>query len=139
VLTRLYRLLESARTELTVPQYRVLAAIADGGGRSARLAERLAMRAPTLTAIADALVNAGYVTRESEPGDRRVVKLSATEAGRAALGRADLCFVDRLAPVLAEIDHADRFLSDLVAVGAALDARQARKMSQRTAAPEVNA
>ena len=85
VLARLHRLLESVDSGLTLPQYRVLAALAQGGVRSAHLAERLAVRRPTLTAIADGLVAAGYAERESEAGDRRVVRLIATDAGRAIL------------------------------------------------------
>jgi DNA-binding MarR family transcriptional regulator len=128
VLARLYRILESVDSGLTLPQYRVLAALAQGGVRSAHLAERLAVRGPTLTAIADGLVSAGYATRESEPGDRRVVRLHATDAGKAALHRADLCYLDRLGPVLAEIEHGDRFVADLAAVGAALDERLKAKL-----------
>jgi DNA-binding MarR family transcriptional regulator len=123
VLARLYRLLESVDSGLTLPQYRVLAALAQGGVRSAHLAERLAVRGPTLTAIADALVNAGYATRESEPGDRRVVKLHATDAGLAALKHADECYLGKIGPLLDEIADGDHFVADLVAVGVALDER----------------
>lgn len=138
VLARLYRTLESVDSGLTLPQYRVLAALAQGGVRSAHLAERLAVRGPTLTAIADGLVNIGYATREGEPGDRRVVKLHATEAGQAALHHADLCYLGKLAPVLAEIEHADRFVADLVAVGGVLDERLKTKLPQKDPT-EVNA
>jgi DNA-binding MarR family transcriptional regulator len=123
VLARLYRLLESVDSGLTLPQYRVLAALAQGGVRSAHLAERLAVRGPTLTAIADALVNAGYATRESEPGDRRVVKLHATDAGLSALSHADECYLAKIGPLLDEIADGDGFVAELVAVGIALDER----------------
>ena len=103
VLARLHRLLESVDSGLTLPQYRVLAGVDQGGVRSAHLAERLAVRRPTLTAIADGLVAAGYAARESEPGDRRVVRLHATDAGRAALRRADEAYSRRLGPLLDEI------------------------------------
>lgn len=122
-LARLSRLLESVDAGLTLPQYRVLAALTYGGVRSAHLAARLAVRKPTLTAIADALVAAGYATRESEPGDRRVVRLQVTPAGEAALAAADERYVARLAPLIDEIGYPDRFLTDLIDVGTALDAR----------------
>lgn len=128
VLARLHRLLESVDSGLTLPQYRVLAAIAQGGVRSANLAERLAVRKPTLTAIADGLVAAGYATREGEPGDRRVVRLRATEAGHAALDHADECLLARLDPLLDEIGHPHRFVADLLSVGAALDERLRAKL-----------
>ena len=71
-----------------------------GGERSARLAERLAVAKPTLTATADGLVAAGYAQREAEPGDRRVVRLCLTAAGRDALERADAAYADWLGPLL---------------------------------------
>jgi DNA-binding MarR family transcriptional regulator len=123
VLVRLHRILERADAGLTVPQYRVLAAIAQGGVRSAHLAERLAVRRPTLTVIADGLVTAGYACRESEAGDRRVVRLHATDAGRAALARADEALADRFDRILAEIPHPDRLVVGLLTIGDALDAR----------------
>jgi DNA-binding MarR family transcriptional regulator len=123
VLARLQRMLEVADSGLTVPQYRVLAAIASGGVRSAHLAERLAVRRPTLTAIADGLVAAGYACRESEAGDRRVVRLHATDAGRDALARADDAYLTRFDRLLAEIPNPGRLVDDLLSVGAALDAR----------------
>jgi DNA-binding MarR family transcriptional regulator len=129
VLARLYRLIESVDAGLTLPQYRVLAALSQGGVRSAHLAERLAVRGPTLTAIADALVAAGLAARESEPGDRRVVRLCATGAGEAALRHADQCYLAKLEPVLDAVDHKDRLVKDLVAVGAVLDERLRAKVS----------
>jgi DNA-binding MarR family transcriptional regulator len=122
-LARLSRLLESVDAGLTLPQYRVLAALTQGGDRSAHLAARIAVRKPTLTVIADALVAAGYATRKSEPGDRRVVRLHVTPAGQAALATADERYVARLASLLAEIGYPDRFVADLIDIGAALDAR----------------
>jgi DNA-binding MarR family transcriptional regulator len=126
VLARLSRVLESADAELTVPQYRMLSALSEGGLRSARLAERLAVRKPTVTALADAMIAAGYVARESEAGDRRIVRLSLTEAGQEALERADAAYLARLEPLLAGVPDQEAFLGSLRAVGEALDARLAR-------------
>jgi DNA-binding MarR family transcriptional regulator len=101
------------------------------------LAERLAVRRPTLTAIADGLVAAGYAVRGSEPGDRRVVQLQVTDAGRAALRRADQAYVAKLGPLFDEI-AGDRLVADLIAIGDVLDDRIRRKItvpvSQATAA-----
>src|SRR5256885_4744493 len=82
------RMLNCADAGLTTPQYRMLTALSEGGQRSARLAERLAVRKPTVTALADGLIAAGYAVREGEPGDRRIVRLCLTEAGAEALRRA---------------------------------------------------
>lgn len=123
VLARLHRILEATDSGLTVPQYRVLAAIAQGGVRSANLAEQLAVRRPTLTAIADGLVAAGYARRAGEAGDRRVVMLHATDEGRAVLALADHAFVERFRRLLRDMSEAPQFIDDLNAVGEALDAR----------------
>src|ERR1700678_3580731 len=85
---RLFRALERVDTGLTPQQYRILKLAGAGGERSARLAERLGGAKPPPTATADGLVAAGYAQREAEAGDRRVVRLSLTPAGRTGLGGA---------------------------------------------------
>lgn len=98
-LLRLYRSLERVDTGLTPQQYRILKAASGSGERSARLAEKLAVARPTVTSVADSLVNAGLAVREAEPGDRRVVRLCLTRAGREAVARADKAYaawLDRL-------------------------------------------
>jgi DNA-binding MarR family transcriptional regulator len=124
-LTRLHRLLDCADAGLTLPQYRVLGALSAGGRRSAGLADELAVRKPTLTAVADGLIAAGYAVRESEPGDRRIVRLCLTPAGRAALQRADAVYRERLAVLLGGLPDVRGFIEALLAVGEVLDRRGA--------------
>src|SRR6202167_3682022 len=81
---RLFRALERVDTGLTPQQYRILKLAGAGGERSARLAERLAVAKPTLTATADGLVAAGYAQREAEAGGRRGGRRRLAAAGRAA-------------------------------------------------------
>jgi DNA-binding MarR family transcriptional regulator len=120
-LARLSRLLEAADAGVTLPQYRMLATLNEGGFRSARLAERLAIRKPTATALADGLVAAGYAERESEDGDRRIVRLRITDGGREALAKAATVYRERLRPLLDELPDEQRFLTDLQRLGSALD------------------
>ena len=49
------------------------------------LAERLHRTRPTVTVLVDKLAALGYVTREQDPGDRRVTWVRLTDAGRALL------------------------------------------------------
>src|SRR5690348_605089 len=119
-LARLSRLLEAADAGVTLPQYRMLATLNEGGVRSARLAQRLAIRKPTATALADGLVGAGFAERESEDGDRRIVRLRITDNGRAALEKAAVVYRERLRPLLDELPDEARFLADLRRIGAAL-------------------
>jgi DNA-binding MarR family transcriptional regulator len=129
VLVRLQRLLERADAGLTLPQYRVLALVAHGDERSARLAEQLAVRKPTMTAVVDGLVAAGHLRRVAIPGDRRGLGLNLTPQGRAALGRADEAFRARLEPVLLDTEDPERLLGLLLDLGRALDARHRAAMA----------
>ncbi len=127
ILLRLFRALERVGTDLTPQQYRILKLAGAGGERSAKLAERLAVAKPTLTAIADGLVAAGYARRETEPGDRRVVRLCLTDAGRDALDRADEAYGQWLDQLLAETAEPDQVVLALDALNEAMDkVRRAR-------------
>jgi DNA-binding MarR family transcriptional regulator len=127
VLLRLFRALERVDTDLTPQQYRILKLAGAGGERSAKLAERLAVAKPTLTATADGLVAAGYARRDAEPGDRRVVRLCLTAAGREALDRADAAYTSWLDQLLAETGEPNQVLHALDALEQAMDeAKRAR-------------
>lgn len=102
VLVRLRRSLERVDTGLSLPQYQLLSMVRSGGERSARLADKLSVRKPTLTAAADALVAAGLLEREADPGDRRVVRVRITEAGLAAVRSAEEQLAAALAPLFAD-------------------------------------
>lgn len=82
------RLLRTLRREddgsgLSAPRLSALSVVAFGGPLSlAELAKAEQVRPPTMSRIVDALVAAGLVTRETDPGDRRSVRISVTPAGR---------------------------------------------------------
>jgi DNA-binding MarR family transcriptional regulator len=127
ILLRLFRALERVDTGLTPQQYRILKLAGAGGERSAKLAERLAVAKPTLTATADGLVAAGYARRDAEPGDRRVVRLCLTAAGRDAVDRADAAYARWLDQLLAGTGQGDQVLHALDVLNQALDeVRRAR-------------
>ena len=127
VILRLFRGLECVDAGLTPSQYRIMKLAGAGGERSTRLAQRLAVAKPTLTATADGLVAAGYACRAAEPGDRRVVRLSLTPAGRAALDRADTAYADWLGPLLDATGDPGAVLDALGLLGSAMtEARRAR-------------
>ncbi len=128
VVLRLFRGLECVDTGLTPSQYRIMKMASAGGERSTRLAQRLAVAKPTLTATADGLVAAGYASRAAEPGDRRVVRLSLTPAGRAALDRADAAYSAWLGPLLDATGDREAVLDALELLGSAMtEARRARQ------------
>lgn len=113
-LLRVERLLERVPTPLTVPQYRILRMVEAGGERAARLADRLAVRKPTLTAVADGLVQAGFLVRTSDALDRRAVRLSLTKLGAEALQETERAYAERVRPVIERASDPARLL-DLLA------------------------
>ena len=121
VLLRLFRSLERVVTDLTPQQYRILKLAGAGGERSAKLAEKLAVAKPTLTATADGLVAAGYARRETEPGDRRVVRLCLTASGHDAVDRADAAYAGWLDQLLAHTGEPDQVLHALDLLSHAMD------------------
>jgi len=128
VILRLFRGLECVDAGLTPSQYRIMKLAGAGGERSTRLAQRLAVAKPTLTATADGLVAAGYACRAAEPGDRRVVRLSLTPAGRAALDRADAAYTGWLGQLLDGTGDPEAVLDALELLGSAMtEARRAKQ------------
>ncbi len=128
VILRLNRGLDCVDAGLTPAQYRIMKLAGAGGERSTRLAQRLAVAKPTLTALADGLVAAGYASRTAEPGDRRVVRLTLTEAGQAALDRADAAYAAWLTGLLTATGEPAAVLAALGQLDEALtETRRARK------------
>lgn len=113
-------------------QYRVLAAVASGDERASRVAERLGLGRPTISAAVEALCRDGFLQRTGSPGDQRAVDLSLTGAGRAELTRVE----DRMAALLADV--VDRGADPgtvpvLAALGPSLDRLQRERHARRTA------
>jgi DNA-binding MarR family transcriptional regulator len=129
------RVMERVDSGLSPQQYRILKLAGAGGERSARLAERLAVAKPTLTAIADSLVAAGLARRVAEPGDRRVVRLQLTEAGSVAVRHADAIYGEWLAGLLEQTGRAPEIHDDLQQLRAALEARRQTRPGAAGAAP----
>ncbi len=76
-----------AQVDLTLPQYRVLGILAEGAAAASGLADRLAVRRPSITALIDGLVARGLVDRRQEDTDRRRVALRLTERAPASWPR----------------------------------------------------
>jgi DNA-binding MarR family transcriptional regulator len=73
---------------MTNTQWQVLASLYfDRGATCASLARDLAYDKGAMTRLVDGLAERGLVARERDTGDRRVVNLTLTEAGREAAER----------------------------------------------------
>jgi long-chain acyl-CoA synthetase len=88
-----------AQVDLTLPQYRVLGILAEGAAAASGLADRLAVRRPSITALIDGLVARGLVDRRQEDADRRRVALRLTAAGTRVLAAADHAVDDYLVSI----------------------------------------
>jgi DNA-binding MarR family transcriptional regulator len=132
---RMHRALERIDAGLTPQQYRILKLAGAGGERSARLAERLAVAKPTLTATADALVALGYAEREAEAGDRRVVRLRLTPAGLAAVDRADTAYAGWLTELLGITGDPAAILRAFGELDMAMDERRRARKAAAKAGP----
>jgi DNA-binding MarR family transcriptional regulator len=77
---------EDDESGLSGPRLSALSVIVRSGSVSlAELAAAEQVRPPTMSRIVEGLVEAGLITRETKPGDRRSVRIEATEEGRRLL------------------------------------------------------
>lgn len=145
VLVRLSRLLERTDSGVTLAQFRILELVARGTERSTQIANRLATSKPAITMAVEDLVANGLLTRKTHQGDRRVIVLALTKAGKTALARAERAYGERLTPLLERISDPDALLDQLAEIDQAMDerwaeretARRAAKHDRRSAEPEV--
>jgi DNA-binding MarR family transcriptional regulator len=94
---------------VTLPQFRMLAVLADlGRARSVQVARALGLEPSTVTRLADRLVAAGHVTRGSEPGHRGVVTLELAGTGQLLVDRVAAWRRQELAGMLERLPPADR-------------------------------
>ena len=132
---RLGKVVEKAvgEVDLTLPQYRMLAHLAEGSSAASVLAGNLAVSRPSLTALADGLVARGLVTREACAGDRRRVDHVLTASGHESLAAADRAVEDRLGGLLRHLPRGSRrrAVDGLALWLEALDAARAERLAAR--------
>jgi long-chain acyl-CoA synthetase len=116
-----------ARVDLSLAQYRLLGNLSEGPSQASTLAERLIVSRPSVTALADGLVERGLVTRQGAEADRRRVMHVLTDEGRKVLTAAEAEIDQRLAALAKRLTEteAKRANGGLVAWGKALDALRA--------------
>ena len=94
---------------VTLPQFRMLAVLADlGSARSVQVARALGLEASTITRLADRLVAAGYVIRGSEPGHRGVVTLELTATGQQQVTKVATWRQQELARIMGRLPAGQR-------------------------------
>lgn len=126
-LARASRLLERASGELNLPHYRVLSAIASGEERASRVAAKIAVGKPTVSAAVDSLCQRGLLVREAAADDQRAAVLRVTGKGTELLATVETEMVRRITYLLAESEGGDALIPSLVWLGTAIDAVMDRK------------
>jgi DNA-binding MarR family transcriptional regulator len=130
-LARLARQLERSSGDLNLAHYRVLAAVADGDERASRVAARLALGKPTVSAAVESLSKRGLLAREDDGEDRRAATLTLTPAGRAALAEVEGEMVTRLDEFFDRTPDPAAVLAALAQLGEALDEVAAERLAAR--------
>ncbi|HEY7947297.1 MAG TPA: MarR family transcriptional regulator [Acidimicrobiales bacterium] len=90
--------------DLSLPQYRILGLLTEGSAVSSALAERLAVRPPSITAVVDGLVSRGLVERKHAEDDRRRVAHVLTAKGEKLLATANEAVDSRLAGIAGSLE-----------------------------------
>src|ERR1700712_1656759 len=130
-LARVARLLERSSGDLNLAHYRVLSAIAEGSERASRVADRLALGKPTVSAAVESLTKRGLLLREDVADDRRATTLSLTPAGEEALAAVDREMLGYLDDLLGRTPDPEQVLESLGQLGEALDAVAAERATRR--------
>jgi DNA-binding MarR family transcriptional regulator len=120
-LARASRVLERASSELSLAHYRVLSAIASGDERGSRIAARLAVGKPTISAAVESLCQRGLLVRVGVESDQRVAALRLTADGEALLQRVEAEMIDRIDDLCARTPDGAQLMESLIWLGDAID------------------
>ncbi|MER7754055.1 MarR family transcriptional regulator [Kitasatospora sp. NPDC097643] len=113
VVTRLRRALRSSiRTDypwesLPMAQVELLQTLAAAPLRVGELAARQRLAPNTVSGLVGKLLEAGFVDRQADPGDRRTARIALTDAGRRQLDDWQRAHERRIATALGTLDPAD--------------------------------
>lgn len=114
VITRLRRALRSSiRTDypwesLPMAQVELLQTLAAAPLRVGELAARQRLAPNTVSGLVGKLLEAGFVDRQPDPGDRRTARIALTEAGHQQLRDWQRAHERRLAEALESLSRTDR-------------------------------
>jgi DNA-binding MarR family transcriptional regulator len=93
---------------ISVAQLHALRALDEGDRTAGELARAIVVSLPSLTQLADGLVERGYVVRHTDPDDRRKVRLSITASGRELYRRARQAAEARIEDLLQDLSPEQR-------------------------------
>lgn len=93
--------------KLSRPKLRLMVKLEQGPVSISELAERLHISSPAVSQMVDKLCSEGYVKRESQVEDQRVVTARLTDIGREALQESLSEFSARVNQLLSPLTHAE--------------------------------
>jgi DNA-binding MarR family transcriptional regulator len=103
------RSLDALEDAVTLPQFRLLAVLADlGTVPTGQAARALGLDPSTVTRLVDRMVTAGHVARGSDPRHRGVVTLELTGSGRELVATAAAWRHRELARIMSRLAPADQ-------------------------------
>jgi DNA-binding MarR family transcriptional regulator len=103
------RSLDALDSAVTLPQFRLLAVLADlGPVPTGQAARTLGLDPSTVTRLADRMVAAGHAARGTDPRHRGVVTLELTASGRNLAAAADGWRHQELARIMARLTPAEQ-------------------------------
>ncbi len=122
-LARASSVLKRSSKDLSLAQYRVLAAIASGHERASHVAANLALGKPTVSAAVELLAQRRLIVRAEADGDRRAESLRLTGTGATLLAEVEAEMRRRLRDLCARTPDGKRLIEALVWLGRAVDER----------------
>ena len=89
-------------------QYRVLGVLMKAGSLPvSEIGRRLYISKPYMTALIDTLIEEGFVKRQPDLTDRRVINITITEQGKKYLKQSVTLFKNELKVLLSNLDDTD--------------------------------
>jgi DNA-binding MarR family transcriptional regulator len=131
-LVRVSRVLERSLEELSLPHYRVLAAVSAGDEIASRVAARLALGRPAVSAAVASLCERGFLERVDVAADQRAAGLRLTETGWQTLERADAAMAGELRSLAAKTGDPTQLMATVGMLSEAVTARYAEQRAART-------
>jgi DNA-binding MarR family transcriptional regulator len=131
-LARASSVFERASSELSLAHYRVMAAVASGDERASRVAARLALGRPAVSAAVESLVGRELLTRRAAGDDGRAIALALTDAGERLLATVEDEMRRRIRDLSGRVPDGERLLESLIWLGQAVDERRAERWAART-------
>ncbi len=131
-LARASRIVERASDGLSFADYRVLAALQSGEERATRLAERLALGKPAVSATVDSLSKRGLILRSPVEGDNRAVALTLSPEGKELFERMEARMTRQLELLAERSDDPTKIVEALGMLGDAVEQAIEQRWAEAT-------